>query len=462
MGALDVPVKPYITAAPSITNPTIVDSTVAIVGISRDRKVLFGAPTTAGAGALYTSIDEGQTWSANWLNGVPGAQVLSAVETDAGEIIMSTWSGGSPGQLRRTSSWKSKFAAGSIGTVAFATVLTAAGSGQNHFRANWCLQAAGDVLVACEYGAQQVSPSTNNARYGYLSKDDGRTWVQIFDLYSMVAGVEGAGLTAQNGFHTHGIAFDRWSGRVWLTHGDNNDGIWYSDDAAAVTVVPDASITSASQTITVAATTRVTFSALDIGKAIVGVGIPAGATISGVSNGYTATMSAPATATTATLAVRLGDCTWKRSHFGRGAMFQSVGILPTRTGLLLGSDGYPDGVARVGRTNPRAVESVYNAGNGATTYWLQMAHYQALNEPEAPSLWGYQGTQFGDKKGALVLVHPDGERGWKVWTDTWATEYQSFINVFHTYAGNIVGTLQSTRTASGYQTFRAPMPAIPS
>lgn len=84
------------------------------------------------------------------------------------------------------------------------------------FSGSECVHGA-DVFVA-EYGSKVVN---RNARFAYLSRDNGATWSTLY-----------TGDNA-NGYHLHGIAYDAVWDRVWLSHGDDTQGLLYSDDWAS-------------------------------------------------------------------------------------------------------------------------------------------------------------------------------------------------------------------------------------
>lgn len=458
MGALDAPGKPFRTAAPTIGAPTITDSSISIIGVSRDGMTVIGAGNQASnIGQLYMSTDDAATWSAGLLAAPETVYFTGAVETDEGNLICTAntsillvkaynWFFGQPASMGSTRV---------LGTRTGVSV-----------RPSWGLQSTGEITLATEYGAKSNAPLTDNARYTWMSKDWGTTWVKVFDLYSASAGDGGAGIAPVSGnHHMHGSCYDPWSGRVYVTHGDANQGVWYSDDAATLEIYTDAATTSGSATLTTAST-NTTFSALSVGQRVRGNGIPDGTTITAVTNGYTVTMSATATATATGLTVSLGALTWKKLNYARAGRYQVVGVLPSPKGLYFGADGFPTGLHFAARRGDGGVApmrnvlltALYSAGTGAH---LQVGFHRPGWDPDAPVVMGAQSNNNGTG-GCLVLAHPDGQRAWKLWDDPWLTAFQSFNNVFLTARGNIVGTLESTRTATGFQTFKVSAPALPS
>jgi hypothetical protein len=83
----------------------------------------------------------------------------------------------------------------------------------------------------------------------------------------------------------------------------SGNGIWVSIYGDGNRTVMDAFTTSGSTTIT---SSTAYFTAADLGKPIVGAGIPASTTISAITNSTTATLSAGATATSGNLTVSIG------------------------------------------------------------------------------------------------------------------------------------------------------------
>lgn len=442
--------------APQLTAPSITDTTMSIIGITRDRKTLIGTNSTV-TGQLYYSTDDGVTWSAALLATPDASTANYAVETEDMELILGY---GTTRFVNRTGGWASRTMAG--GSMTSTGIISSRASGVYPYPF-WSLQTYGELTLVCEYGAKSNNPLTNNARYVYMSKDWGAKWFTIFDLQ----GADGANITpVSGGYHLHGVAYDPWGNRIWVTQGDNNDGIWYSDDAADLQIWSDASTTASSTTLTVASTTTTTFTAADVGKQIRGGTIPAGTTIASVTDYRTVVLSQAPTATATNVIIAVGSLTWNRFHYGRSGRFQVTGIIPAPEGVYFGSDGYPTGLHLARRTasgRPGKIENVlrtapYSTGTGAH---LQNAHFRARDLADAPILVAYN-NNAASPGGCLVLVHPDGKRAWKVWDDPYTTAaFSSFVSIFYTANGNIVGTIVSARTASGYQFFKAPMPALP-
>jgi len=74
-----------------------------------------------------------------------------------------------------------------------------------------------DYVLIAEYGKKTVP---GNARNVYLSKDGGATFAVIFTGDELLE------------YHTHGVAYDQYMDRIWVSHGDgaDNKGVEFSDD----------------------------------------------------------------------------------------------------------------------------------------------------------------------------------------------------------------------------------------
>jgi hypothetical protein len=461
LGILDAPGKPFNTAAPNLATPAITDSPIAVVGMSRDRKTLIGASTTAPY-QLHYSTNDGTTWSAGLLNSAETAQIIGAVETDNMELLIvpaQSWF------LARTSGWTDRTMAG--GTITSTHLMSTRASGI-YARPQWGLVNHGEISLLAEYGAKSNSPLGNNARYVYMSKDDTR-FVPIFDIQANAGALEGLEINpVSGGYHCHAVEYDPWANRIWVTGGDNNDWIVYSDDAADLDIWSDAATTSGSTTLTVASTTTTTFTSRSVGKPIRGAGIPAGTTIASVTDYRTAVLSAAATATASNVLINVGPITWVVYHYGRSGRFQVTGIVPAPEGVYFGADGYPTGFHfaqrnqsggnKPGRIKNKFMTAAYSTGVGQH---LQMGAFRAKDIADPPILITGVSNTTG-VGGYLALIHPNGHGVWKLWDDPWTTNaFESIVQVFHTYNGNIVGSIQSARTASGWQMFKVPMPKLP-
>ena len=174
--------------------------------MSRDRSVIFNL---SGAPNVRYSLDDGATWNANPNALHAGTQAVR--DLPDGEILVSA--GTNPGKLYRSNGW-----AVNKQTATFTEVLTAS-SPNVYFHNGYGLWVGENGLVlAAEYGSKVAGA---NARYVYLSRDHGATWATIFDIGGAVE------------THIHGVAYDKWWRRIWVSTGDVQRGLHYSDDLGA-------------------------------------------------------------------------------------------------------------------------------------------------------------------------------------------------------------------------------------
>lgn len=105
-----------------------------------------------------------------------------------------------------------------------------------------------NIVLVNEYGAKVDYPTSGmpdgadtgkNARYTRMSLDYGKTWTTIFDLNEH---------TTTDGVHLHGVAYDAWWQRIWVTYGDSSNGTMYSDDLGETWQIADYYGTSNSNT----------------------------------------------------------------------------------------------------------------------------------------------------------------------------------------------------------------------
>lgn len=469
MGALEAVIAAGVnrlrrTNAPLITNPTIVDcGGKELVGISRDRVTTFWADnTSATSGQFFTSTDDGVTFSAGWMSTPFNAQVIAIAETPMGELLISTYGNGSRGRIYRTVSWEARTVPGNWGTE----VITASDFA-NHLRP-WNLNnqiGNGDLLFICEYG-KNGGVSTGQARAAWLSRDDGKTFVQVWDLFSAVPGIAGAGFdSAVTGYHNHCAIVDPWTGRCWISVGDNDDAIFYSDDLNKTQIIADAATTTGSPTLTSADTVRNTFNSADVGALVMGPGIPYGTTIAAVVDKRTVTISANATVTATGVKLAWGKSTWKKVHGGRGGLFQVTGLVATPHNIFCGSDGYPGGVHRIRKGSSQVAPIIENAmrvNSGTSTSTLCNYAYRAATEKAVTLIAMQVAGSGGATEPGRLLATIDEERWFTIWSDTTKPGPTSGFRIaVHTALGNVLGMINSNRTGTGIQIFRAPMPMFP-
>ena len=172
---------------------------------------------------LYRSLDFGETWTEfyNFGNGKVGAIKQLANN----ELLVAFNNAATTPQTREL--WLSK--GYGTDTIVWSKVLEVQREGV-YFAQGWSFSTYKNLVFAIEYGPKYTpgqsttSLEDENARYAYMSKDYGNTWSICFDLNSLTDGV---------GVHTHGICYDEYWQRIWVSHGDGyygSNGLWYSDD----------------------------------------------------------------------------------------------------------------------------------------------------------------------------------------------------------------------------------------
>lgn len=178
---------------------------------------------------LLESADFGETWYVIY-SFTTSDRVEWVRQLDNGELLMQTITFIYDGQgqlsqrlerIQRTIGYKS-------GTFTIAPCFS--------FENPWVYAAYGwsvseykNIVLVFEYGAKAneafgsgyVAPVGMNARYLRLSLDYGVTWKVIFDLndYAVTDKV-----------HGHGVCYDPYWQRIWLTYGDGSNATMYSDD----------------------------------------------------------------------------------------------------------------------------------------------------------------------------------------------------------------------------------------
>ena len=253
--------------------------------------------------ALYEQV--GGVWQP--LAALPAGASATSVRRAGDEVVVARLNDG----LWRSSGWSTDPA-----TATWSQVLSLTDSDCDILP--WGLDAYGDTVLVCEYA---VNPRTNS-RFAWLSTDAGLTFSPVVDLDAEYPGQATA-------VHWHAAAIDPWTGRLWLSNGDDPKCLWYSDDGS----------------------------------------------------------------------------TWVRHNEEWSADYTV--IVAARDGILLGTDSHPDGVFRIGRTEPPPQpEQIYSIVTSA----IDMSHvaFRGFRDDAGvvyiafAALSGYVGEVVGSLTGRRV------------------------------------------------------------
>lgn len=324
---------------------------------------------------LRYSTDDGDTWTAaTTFTGDALPIIVSGQFLANGEVVVAT----KPADNGEGFSlWLSDGWASDPTTATWSKVHTGGTAGAYPAAFSWSVH--GTRVLVSEYGPKRSSGTGVNARYAYMSDDNGQTWSTIYDL--------GDG----DGVHLHGICYDPVWDRIWICYGDDNSGIIYSDDD--------------------------------------------------------------------------GD-TWKvaQSTTDVNGRYQVTAIHSLDDCILFGSDGDPNGVVRISRSQGK------NTADGSydleTAYLhndvTQITHVSQTTYQRAAGdlVVMYYAPGVTDGK-AFVLVTRDGESFTKVWEDSIDTPAGHNGNAFGPTAdGNMLITQPDGRYGSGRSWWRGPMPSL--
>lgn len=223
----DTPVTPDTVPKPL----TILDATLTPKS-SADIIIAMGKDRTRGWSHTSTQLketrDDGATWTT--LHTFSGASIEAVRELGDGELLVVT----TAGDTYRTV-WR---------TVGYGTDnMTLEQCFKGHapsvkFTQAWSIFVADNIVLINDYGpkagftwgsGEVPIAEGQNARYTRMSLDNGKTWKTIFDLNAWLT----TNGYATTGCHLHGVAYDKWWDRLWITFGDNAYGIGgtvFSDD----------------------------------------------------------------------------------------------------------------------------------------------------------------------------------------------------------------------------------------
>lgn len=307
-----------------------------------------------GSSNLNMTYDDGETWEL--LRAFPGMQTTFVRELENGELLVGVNNSNLPAEAWLSSGFRKG------GDVTWSKVLTAHSTYTN-FASAWGVFDDGNMVLLIDYGGKAgvnygstpVVPDGENARYAYMSLDFGKTWKTIFDLNEWAlsngyATMDDQGQPQARGFHCHGIAYDKWWDRIWITFGDNTalagmnscGGTCYSDDFGK------------------------TWRAANWGK--------------------------------------------DSQHLSpTGSRHQNVGIWPMQDCILFGTDSSPNGVHRIERSQGKNIVGEYVI-NIAYAYsdepmltHLCQGIYQAINIPNQPVFFAF-GAEGAIRKSFIVAT----------------------------------------------------------
>ena len=230
-GMIDVPeAVPRGDLAARPATATAVSSSYTPGALSKDRTRVY----TSLANPPRYSDDDGVTWTD--LTSIPGGvSVESTLLLDDGEMLVT----GLVGSISRRRVWRSEGLAS--GKPTWTQVLEAPYAGIKFTQA-WSQSTHGRIVLVNEYGpkAGMAWPGiTGNVPRGeaavrtYLSLDYGRTFKVIFNLHDWVTTAGGRSNSDMQ--HLHGVAWDPYWDRIWVTYGDGmggkgSNGVIFSDD----------------------------------------------------------------------------------------------------------------------------------------------------------------------------------------------------------------------------------------
>ena len=171
---------------------------------------------------LRYSQDEGETWHSVREFESP---VRSGIFLKNGEVIVAIKPNGydDPFKLYLSKGWQDDPT-----TAEWSHVHTGATLG-TYPSAAFSWSEYENMVFVSDYGPKLGQTGARDAaRYVYMSRDYGKTWEIVFDLLT-----DAPGLEIDEGVHNHGVLYDPYWDRIWVTYGDDATGetdIVFSDD----------------------------------------------------------------------------------------------------------------------------------------------------------------------------------------------------------------------------------------
>lgn len=214
-------------AREATTAATTAGATVGALSLDRSRV------WTSMSNTLSYSDDDGTTWTP--VHTFSGAAMESTLVLDNGELLCT----GNIGSRSRRVVWVSEGMP--TGTPTFTEVLEAPYQGIKYTQA-WSQSTHGRIVLLAEYGPKAGMawpgidgdvPQGEGAVRVHLSMDYGRTFRTIFNLEDYLVTVQGRDNADLQ--HLHGVAWDPYWDRIWVTFGDSmggngSNGVVFSDD----------------------------------------------------------------------------------------------------------------------------------------------------------------------------------------------------------------------------------------
>ena len=222
-GEINAPTRSAI--APATLTRSDVNQGSYPASMTADRTIYFNGQHSYGR-ARY-SEDLGATWknlkvfhgSFNFMEEVGDGELIARI---TGEERNEIWRSIGWPELRENCEWEKVLEAASPGV---------------YFTNAWGVSIHKNIVLIAEYGPKYVPEALpgipkqdtaegENARYLNLSLDYGKTFRRILDINEYATSRKGDAINV----HLHGVAWDPWWDRIWVTCGDGGGAFLYSDD----------------------------------------------------------------------------------------------------------------------------------------------------------------------------------------------------------------------------------------
>lgn len=186
-----------------MSNVTVEENYTGVLPIAVNDGWLYGFQNNQ---TIVRSNDEGKSWSTVATS--PQGSLHSMYWTSDGEVLL-----GFNSAIRKSVGWSEN-----PQTATWKTVVTRSkGIGI----LPWGIDGDGTKFIVTEYSAQDRSES----RYVWISTDMGETFNVVVNKYT---------IDPDNTSHMHGVAYDKWADRFFLSHGHGViEGVYWSDDDGA-------------------------------------------------------------------------------------------------------------------------------------------------------------------------------------------------------------------------------------